>query len=84
METIARVRREHLGKGVPIKQIARELRLSLNTVGRVVRSGETLFRSRGLNPRPTAYPARVVCEATASDPVARRRVAPVDRRGRLA
>ena len=32
VETIARIRREHLGKGVPIKQIARDLRLSRNTV----------------------------------------------------
>ena len=44
VETIARIRREHLGKGVPIKQIARELRLSRNTVREVVRSDETSFR----------------------------------------
>ena len=38
VETTARTRREHLGKGVPTKQIARELRLSRNTVRKVVRS----------------------------------------------
>ena len=44
VETIARIRLEHLGKGVPIKQIARELRLSRNTVQKVVRSNETSVR----------------------------------------
>ena len=44
VETTARVRREHLGKGVPTKQIARELRLSRNTVRKVVRSDEASFR----------------------------------------
>ena len=32
VETIARIRRAHLGKGVPIKKIARELKVSRNTV----------------------------------------------------
>ena len=45
VETIARIRREHLGKGVPIKQIARKLRVSRNTVRKVVHSGETSFRN---------------------------------------
>ena len=44
VETIARIRREHLGKGVPIRQIGREPRLSRNTVRKVVRSDETSFR----------------------------------------
>ena len=43
VETIVRILREHLGKGVPIKQIARELRLSRKTVRKVVCSGETSF-----------------------------------------
>jgi AraC-like DNA-binding protein len=43
VETIARIRREHLDRGKSIKQIARELKLSRNTVRRVLRSGETEF-----------------------------------------
>ena len=57
VETIARIRREHLGKGVPIKQIARELRLSRNTVRKVVRSGETSYRyERKVQPLPKLGP----------------------------
>ena len=57
VETIARIRREHLGKGVPIKQIARELRLSRNTVRKVVRSDETSFRyERKVQPLPKLGP----------------------------
>ena len=32
VETIARRRRDHLDRGVPIRQIARELKLSRNTL----------------------------------------------------
>ena len=32
VETIARIRRDHLVRGVPIKKIARGLRVSKNTV----------------------------------------------------
>ena len=57
VETIARIRREHLGKGVPIKQIARELRLSRNTVRKVVRSDETTFvYERKVQPLPKLGP----------------------------
>ena len=57
VETIARIRRAHLGQGVPIKQIARELRLSRNTVRNVVRSGETSFRyERKVQPMPKLGP----------------------------
>ena len=53
VETIARIRRAHLGKGVPIKKIARELKVSRNTVRKVVRSGETEFRyERKVQPMP--------------------------------
>ena len=38
VETIGRIRREHLGKGKSIKEVARSLRLSRNTVRRIVRS----------------------------------------------
>ena len=41
VETVARIRREHLVRGKSIKEIARELKLSRNTVRRVLRSGET-------------------------------------------
>ncbi len=41
VETIGRVRQAYLVKGKKIKAIARELRLSRNTVRRIVRSGET-------------------------------------------
>ena len=43
VETIARIRRDHLVRGVPIKKIARDLRVSKNTVRRVVRGDETSF-----------------------------------------
>ena len=35
---VDRIGRVHLGKGVPIKEIARELKVSRNTVCKVVRS----------------------------------------------
>jgi AraC-like DNA-binding protein len=41
VETIGRIRREHLVKGKSIRQIARDLRLSRNTVRRILRSEET-------------------------------------------
>src|SRR4051794_25724935 len=53
VETIARIRREHLDKGKSIKEIARELKLSRNTVRRVLRSGETAFSyEREVQPLP--------------------------------
>jgi len=47
VEAIGRIRREHLGKGKSIKEIARSLHLSGNTVRRILRSGETALR--GIN-----------------------------------
>jgi len=44
VETIGRVRQAYLVKGKKIKAIARDLRLSRNTVRRIVRSGETEHR----------------------------------------
>ena len=44
METIGRVRREFHVKGKKIKAIARELRVSRNTVRRIVRGDETVHR----------------------------------------
>src|SRR5271157_5559102 len=57
VETIGRIRREHLGKGKSIREIARDLRLSRNTVRRVLRSGETAFSyDREVQPRPKLGP----------------------------
>ena len=53
VETIGRIRREHLLMGKTIKEIARDLRVSRNTVRRVLRSGETSFAyDREVQPRP--------------------------------
>ena len=43
VETIGRIRREHFLKGKSIKEIARDLKISRNTVRKVLRSGETAF-----------------------------------------
>ena|SRR6516225_8064416 len=53
VETIARIRREHFVKGKTIKEIARDLGVSRNTVRRELRSGETSFEyERTVQPRP--------------------------------
>ena len=53
VETIGRIRREHLGNGKSIREIARTLHLSRNTVRRILRSGETAFSyEREVQPRP--------------------------------
>ena len=53
VETIARIRREHFVKGKTIKEIARDLKISRNTVRKVLRSGETSFEyERDVQPRP--------------------------------
>jgi transposase len=53
VETIGRIRREHLIKGKSIKEIARDLKISRNTVRKVLRSGETSFSyEREIQPRP--------------------------------
>src|SRR5664279_1612652 len=53
VETIGRIRREHLVKGKSIKEIARDLNISRNTVRKVLRSGETSFSyEREVQPRP--------------------------------
>ena len=53
VETVARIRREHFIKGKTIKEIARDLKVSRNTVRRVLRSGETSFEyEREVQPRP--------------------------------
>ena len=53
METIGRIRREHFVKGKPIKEIMCELKVSRNTVRKVLRSGATSFEyTRAVPPRP--------------------------------
>lgn len=52
VETIARIRREHF-KGKTIKEIARDPKVSRNTVRKVLRSGDTSFEyERWVQPRP--------------------------------
>jgi NAD(P)-dependent dehydrogenase (short-subunit alcohol dehydrogenase family) len=53
VEIIARIRREHFVKGKTIKEIARDLGISRNTIRKVSRSGETSFEyERTVQPRP--------------------------------
>src|SRR5580658_9956425 len=53
VETIGRIRRAHLWSGKSIKEIARDLKISRNTVRRILRSGETWFSyEREIQPRP--------------------------------
>src|SRR6202451_395241 len=53
VETISRIRREHFIKGKTIKEIARDLKVSRNTVRKVLRSGATSFEyERDVQPRP--------------------------------
>lgn len=53
VETIGRIRREHFLKGKTIREIARDLKVSRNTVRKVLRSGETSFEyERDVQPRP--------------------------------
>ena len=53
VETIGRIRREHFLKGKTIKEIARDLKVSRNTVRKILRSGETSFEyEREVQPRP--------------------------------
>ena len=53
MDTIARVRREYFVRGRPIREIAREMHISRNTVRKILRSGETAFEyERSVQPHP--------------------------------
>src|SRR6201994_961756 len=59
VETIGRIRREHFVKGKSIKEIARALKVSRNTVRKVLRSGATEFAySRQVQPWPRLGPWR--------------------------
>jgi WD domain, G-beta repeat len=53
VETIGRIRGEHFIKGKTIKEIVRDLKVSRNTVRKVLRSGATSFEyERDVQPRP--------------------------------
>ena len=53
VETIGRIRREHFVQGKSIKEIGRTLKLSRNTVRKVLRSEDTSFSyERQVQPRP--------------------------------
>lgn len=59
VETIAKIRRAYFIQGKSIKQICRELRVSRNTVRKVVRTGATEFSyDRSSQPRPKIDPWR--------------------------
>jgi transposase len=59
VETIGRIRREHFIKGKSIKQFVRELKVSRNTVRKVLRSGATCFEyAREVQPLPKLGPWR--------------------------
>ena len=61
VETVARIRREALVKGKSIKEIARVLGISRNTVRKVLRSGETSFvYDRSVQPLPKLGPGRTI------------------------
>jgi len=77
VETIGRIRREHFQKGKSIKEIARDLKISRNTVRKVLRSGETSFSyEREVQPRPKlgAWKAEIdrVLAANATKPARER------------
>ena len=53
VETIGRIRREFFVKGKTIKEIVRDLKVSRNTVRKVLRSGATSFEyEREVQPLP--------------------------------
>src|SRR6056297_1002036 len=68
VETIAKIRRAHFVDGKSIKQICRELRLSRNTVRKVIRPGATEFTyDRTTQPRPKIDPWRSDLDAMLAD-----------------
>ena len=57
VETIGRIRREYFVKGKTIKEIVRDLKVSRNTVRKVLRSGATSFEyEREVQPLPKLGP----------------------------
>jgi transposase len=63
VETIARIRREYFVKKKPIKEIVRDVKVSRNTVRKVIRSGSTEFSyARRVQPMPKLGPWREALE----------------------
>ena len=63
VETIGRIRRERYVLGKAIKEIARDLKLSRNTVRKVLRSEATSFEyERGVQPQPKLGPWRAALD----------------------
>ena len=59
VETIARIRRDYFVKGKPIKEIVRDVKVSRNTVRKVIRSEATAFTyDRRVQPMPKLGPWR--------------------------
>lgn len=59
VETIARIRREFFARGKPIKEIVRDVKVSRNTVRKVIRSEATAFSyDRRVQPMPKLGPWR--------------------------
>jgi predicted transcriptional regulator len=57
VKTIGRIRRGHFIKGKTIREIALDLKVSRNTVRKVLRSGETTFEyERNVQPTAEARP----------------------------
>ena len=66
VETIGRIRREHFLNGKTIKEIARDLKVSRNTVRRALRSGATFVRMNVRSSlRPSPY-SRALAGAAAT------------------
>ena len=63
VETNARIRREYFVKGKPIKEIVRDVKVSRNTVRKVIRSEATAFSyDRRVQPMPKLGPWRAELE----------------------
>ena len=63
METVGRIRRLHLVEGRPIKEIVRLLKVSRNTVRRVLRAEQPkLSYERAVQPRPRLGPYATLLE----------------------
>jgi hypothetical protein len=63
VDTIARVRREHVVRGKTMEEIVRDLHVSRNTVRKILRSGATAFEyERTVQPQPRLGPWRAELE----------------------
>jgi len=68
VETVGRIRREFFVKGKTIKEIVRDLKVSRNTVRKVLRSGATSFEyERAVQPLPKLGAWRPVLDRILSE-----------------